>query len=60
MRSDFSLNNRARNVAICREHPITYREDMALEYVWHKEVGTVGLNHTMASRLGQCYLRWLR
>ena len=53
MRSDFSLNNPARNVAIRREHPITYREDMALEYVWHKEVGTVGLNHTMASRLGQ-------
>ena len=42
-----------RNVLICREAPVTYREDMALESAWHEEVGTVGLNHTMVSRLNK-------
>ena len=41
-----------RNVLICREAPVTYREDVALEDAWHEEVGTVYLNHTMVSRHG--------
>ena len=40
-----------------REAPVTYREDVALEGAWHKEVEKVGLNHTMISRLGRWYLR---
>ena len=49
-----------RNVLICREAPVTYREDVELKDAWHEEVGTVGLNHTMVSRLAQWHLRWLR
>ena len=42
-----------RNVLVCREAPVTYRKDMALEDTWHEKVGTVGLNHTMVSRMVQ-------
>ena len=49
-----------RNVLICREAPVTYRENVALADAWHEEVGTVGLNHTMVSILAQWCLRWLR
>ena len=38
---------------VCREAPVTYRDDVALEDAWYKEVRTVGLNHTMVSRLAQ-------
>ena len=49
------------NVLICRETPVTYREDVALEDAWHEEAGTAGLNYTTTvSRLAQWYLRWLR
>ena len=34
-----------RNVLICREASVTYREDVALEDTWNKEVGTVGEPH---------------
>ena len=47
-------------VLICREAPVTYRKDVALEGAWHEEVGTTDLNHTIVSRLAQWYLRWLR
>ena len=40
-------------VLIYREAPVTYCEDVALEDAWHEEVGIVGSNHTMASRLDQ-------
>ena len=48
------------NVLICREAAVTYNKDVALKGAWHEEVGTMGLNHTIVSRLAQWYLRWLR
>ena len=44
-----------RNVLICCEAPVpvTCRQDVALEDGWHEEVGTVGLNHIVVSRLAQ-------
>ena len=72
-RSDFSLkphfrakvpfvlfNVIVRNMLICRKDPVDYREDVARKNAWHEEVGTVGLNHAMVSRLTQRYLRWFR
>ena len=46
-----------RNVLTCREASVPYREDVALEEAWHGEIWTVGLNHTMVTRLAQWYLR---
>ena len=31
----------AKNMLICREAPVTYREGVALEDVWHEAIGTV-------------------
>ena len=49
-----------RELLICPEVPVTYRDGEALESAWHGEVEAVGLSHTMLSRLAQWYLRWLR
>ena len=43
---------------ICREAPVTYHEYVTLDDAWDEEVGTVGLNHTMVSRLAQWCLKW--
>ena len=40
-----AVKGSVRNVLVCREAPVTYRGDVALENAWCKEVGTVGLNH---------------
>ena len=49
-----------RNVLICRQPPLTCRDDVALEDAWHEEVETKGVTDTMISISARCYLRWLR
>ena len=39
------------NVRICQKAPVTYRDDVALEYARDEAVGRVGTNHIMVSRL---------
>ena len=42
-----------RDALICREALVIYMDNMALDDAWHEEVRTMGLNHTMVSRLAQ-------
>ena len=53
---NFSCENSVTILLTCREAPVTYHEDVALEDTWHENVGTLGLNLTMVSRLAKWYL----
>ena len=61
--STFLMSFDNRGYPTCREFgdlsqdSVTYRDGAALVDAWHEEVGVLGLNPTLLSRLAKWYLR---